>query len=475
MAKKTLSNLGGKLHRHPGAKLAGDPVIKDDRSGNQFSMSTSYKIPKLATEVDGNWVTAFSPDNLQNVIILSPSADRTTPLGVPGFPSHVKYHFEMVFPEQVSVSIDPREYTVTNKYFSATVTDYFRGNVARKSIDLKTLRAAVEASDYPSYAEDFHSLNKAIGGAFSVNKAFLDSADGSAKADLTRRLQDQRLEVIKKTTKTIDDGKLAGADLANVYCFRGSAEADLGREEEALQDANNAVRIAQNATSLSCRAGIHNRFGHFEKSITDHTNAIALGSATDGLVYRRRGISRVYAGRLDEANADFAKAIELSDKETRIYSEMWFLAISGRLHRPLPQALVTRAAAEAGGEWPRAGLAMMTGKLSPDEMLKSLEKKQGDERQMALAEAYFYLGQYYLITGDRTKAQESFEKTRSLGIINYQETTAAEFELARLKKPSAATSAKPSLTTAGQQNPIPPFKPSTTTAAKPHSQRAVAQ
>ena len=219
-------------------------------------MSTSYKIPKLATEVDGNWVTAFSPDNLQNVIILSPSADRTTPLGVPGFPSHVKYHFEMVFPEQVSVSIDPREYTVTNKYFSATVTDYFRGNVARKSIDLKTLRAAVEASDYPSYAEDFHSLNKAIGGAFSVNKAFLDSADGSAKADLTRRLQDQRLEVIKKTTKTIDDGKLAGADLANVYCFRGSAEADLGREEEALQDANNAVRIAQNATSLSCRAGI---------------------------------------------------------------------------------------------------------------------------------------------------------------------------------------------------------------------------
>jgi lipoprotein NlpI len=458
--------------RYPGAKLAGDPVIKDDRSSNQFGMSASYKIPKLATEVDGNWVVAFSPDNLQNVVILSPSADRTTPLRIPGFPFHVKYHFEMIFPEQVSVSIDPREHTVTNKYFSATVTDYFRGNVARKSVDLKTLRASVEASDYQGYAEDFHSLNKAIGGAFAVNKAFLDSAAGSTKADLTRRLQDQRLEVIKKTTKTIDDGKLAGADLANVYCLRGAARADLGREEEALQDANNAVRIVQNAASLSCRAEIHNRFGRFEKSITDHTNAIALGSATDGLVYRSRGISRVYAGQLDEANADFAKAIELSDKETRIYSEMWFVATSGRLHRPIPQALVARAAVEAGGEWPRAGLAMMTGKLSPDEMLKSLEKKQGDEQQMALAEAYFYLGQYYLMAGDRTKAQESFEKTRSLGVINYQENTAAEFELDLLKKPSAATPPEPSLTTAAKQNAAPPSKP---TAAPPPSPRAVAQ
>ena len=131
-----------------------------------------------------------------------------------------------------------------------------------------------------------------------------------------------------------------------------------------------------------------------------------------------------------------------------------------------------RAAVEAGGEWPRAGLAMMTGKLSPDEMLKSLEKKQGDEQQMALAEAYFYLGQYYLMAGDRTKAQESFEKTRSLGIINYQEHTAAEFELDLLKKPSAATPPEPSLTTAAKQNAAPPSKP---TAAPPPSPRAVAQ
>jgi transglutaminase-like putative cysteine protease/tetratricopeptide (TPR) repeat protein len=341
--------------RYPGAKLAGEPAIKDDRANNEFSVAASYKIPKLATEVDGNWVVAFSPDSLLNVVITSPSANRTTPLRIPGFPFHGKYTFETIFPEQVSASIDPREQTVGNKYFNATVTEYFRGNVARKSIDLKTLRASVEAPDYPGYAEDLRSLNKAIGGAFTVNKAFFDAAAaGSAKADLTRRLQDQRLQVIKKTTETIDNGKLAGADLANVYCLRGNAQADLGRQQEALQDVNNAVRIEPNAVTLSCRAETYSRFGQFEKSITDHTNAIALGAATNGLAFRARGIARVYAGRLEEANADFAKATELSDKETRIYGEMWFVATSGRLHKPLPQALVARAAAEAGGEWPRA-------------------------------------------------------------------------------------------------------------------------
>ena len=148
---------------------------------------------------------------------------------------------------------------------------------------------------------------------------------------------------------------------------------------------------------------------------------------------------------------------------------MWFVATSGQLHKPIPAELVARAAAEAGGEWPRAGLAMLIGKLSPDDMLKSLEKKQGDERQMALAEAYFYLGQYYLLAGDRAKAQESFEKTRSLGVINYLEHTSAEFELERLKKPNTAAAAKPGTAAAIKPNTAAVAKPSVAAPPKPNT------
>lgn len=83
---------------------------------------------------------------------------------------------------------------------------------------------------------------------------------------------------------------------------------------------------------------------------------------------------------------------------------------------------------------------MMTGAISPEELLKLMDDKKGDERQMALAEGYFYLGQHYLIAGDTKMAQSYFQKTRDLDIFIYVEHVAAGFELQQLAKDSAATS-----------------------------------
>jgi lipoprotein NlpI/transglutaminase-like putative cysteine protease len=429
--------------RYPGAKLMGTPELHDDTVNNEFSISVSYRIPKLANEVDVNWVVAFAPDSLQGALTSSPSANRATPLRILKYPFHARYSFEVTFPEQVSGSIDPRAPTISNKYFSASITESFRGNVARKAVDLKTLQTSVEAADYSAYAEDLRALNKAIGGTFFVNKAFVSAAEAS-KSDLTHRLQEQRVELIKKLNETIGGGKIAGSDLANAHCFRAVAQADLGQIEEAMRDANSAVRLAPNTPiPLACRADVNFRSGQFEKSQTDYANAIALGGGSDGTAFRSRGLAKLFAGRVEDANADFAKASELGDTETRLFSEVWLVATSGRLRKPVPAELIARAAAEAHGDWPRAALAMLTGALSPDEMFKSLDKKAGDERQMALTEAHFYLGQHYLVTGEIERAQSAFEKTRELGVIDYIEYIVAKFELERLKAQGAITSAKP--------------------------------
>jgi lipoprotein NlpI len=61
-----------------------------------------------------------------------------------------------------------------------------------------------------------------------------------------------------------------------------------------------------------------------------------------------------------------------------------------------------------------------------------VNRKQGDERELNAAEAYFYIGQYWLAKNDSAKAREFFEKARAQGITMYVEHIASGFELQQL-------------------------------------------
>jgi lipoprotein NlpI len=426
--------------RYPGAAMVGEPTIADDPVNNTLTIGATYKVPKLATERDGNWLFYFRPDNFVDVMTTSSSANRTTPMRIAGYPFHGKYNLEITFPENVSDFVDPRAQTVENKYFSATISESFRGNIAKRSMDLTTLRASVEPDKYAAYADDVRAFNKAVGGLIFVSKLAIKSADQSNQSSFTKRLQDLSEQTLKKATETIDGGKLTGADLADAYCIRGQSFAELDRYDEAIQDTSAAVRLAPSSFGpLICRGEIYFRTGQFDKSIADYSKAIPLGGTAAG-TFRGRGVSRLLAGRIEEAVADLTKASELADKESRVYCDIWLVIAYARLGKPAPADLLKRATTEQRGEWPRAALAMVAGAMTPDDVIKSVDDKKGDDRQMALAEGYFYVGEHYLSAGDKKTAQTYFNKTRELGVIMYIEHIAAGLELARMKgEESAAT------------------------------------
>jgi lipoprotein NlpI len=421
--------------RYPGTRLVGDPDIQDDRIDNVFSVTTSYIVPKLATEKDGNWFVRFLPTNTAGALAIPTSSVRRTPLSVPRFPFEASYSFEVRFPEEVSVINDPTTNTVEDKYFTATITRAFRGNLSKATIDVRTLSSQVEPQDILKFAEDLRSLNTAIGGTIVAPKSSIKSVDPTASStkDFAQLLRDRLQEGINKMTDTIDSGKLSGKDLAQAYCQRSDAYTDLGKFDEAMRDSSQALKLAPNGTgSFICRAYVYFNAGEFSKAVADYSRAITLG-ATDPHTFYFRGIVNFYAGRLDDAESDLSRASAANDNESRTYTDLWLSWTSQRLGRPIPEAVAKRAAADPRGDWPRPALAMANGNLAPEEMLKLLDGKSGDERRMALAEAYFYLGQHYLSLGDKDKAREYFEKTRQLEVIIYTEHAAAGFELQRLK------------------------------------------
>jgi lipoprotein NlpI len=421
--------------RYPGAMLVGEPDLQDDRLNNLFTMTTEYQVPKLAVERGGYWFVRFSPGNMKGVLASPPSSTRTAPLQLPMFPYDARYTFEIKFPAEVSVISTPRANTVANKYFNYTVRSSFRGNNSKNIMELATFADQVEIADFKKYSEDMRALSNIAIGVVVVPKTAVRSvkATVAAKKDAAQGVRDQLQQTLDNTTLAIKSGRLTGADLAGAYCLRSTAHSDLGVSKDALADANEAVKLTPNSSdSLRCRAHAYFGAGEFEKTIADYSKAITLG-AIDAKAMQQRGIAKFYAGRLAEAAEDLAKASDAGDKELQAYADLWLAWTYQRLGQPLPEALRERAAADPRGDWPRPALAVLVGKLSPEEMLKLAGRKGGDERTMALSEGFFYLGQYHLGRGDKIKAREFFEKSRRLNMVMHTEHTAAGFELRHLE------------------------------------------
>ena len=414
--------------RYPGARLSGEPQIEDDPVNNVVTLICVFEIPNLAVVKDGNWYVGFLPMNMRGALPVQAGIARKTPIGMPAFPYNAKYSLEVQFPESVSALRDPSAKTIEDKHFTYAFASSFRGNITKASLEFTSKADRIEFADIGAFVGNMRSINDAGMGIITVMNGDIKSGV-SAAAGFPERLRARLQGWLEKTTETIKSGKLSGGDLAHAYCSRSVNSADLGKLDEALQDANEAIKIAPNAgDSYRCRGYVHLVRSEFAKSISDYSKTVTLGGGTSD-IYKLRGVAKFYSGRLEEAAEDFAKAGDADDPESTLYSRLWLSWTLLRLNKPLPDAVASLAAAQAHGEWPRPALALLAGALPPEEMLNMLNDKKGDDRAMALAEGYFYLGQYYSVRGDIEKARGYFEKTRLQQVLPYMEHIAAGFEL----------------------------------------------
>lgn len=423
--------------RYPGIRRAADSTVEDDTERNVLVVTSRYAIPNLAVPSDGDWGIRFGALNMRGTLPAPPSATRTQPMGLPSLPRTLQYNATFEFPPEVSVISDPSTSKVTDPAFDYTVSYTFRGNRATAAITMRIYKTQVEAGDTVAYMTALRRVNEITRGYMVVRKNEIKSTGlfGLGAQTLQQTMQARLQQMIGNVSKSIEEGKLQGDDLADAYCLRATANLDLDKTEEGLKDAQLAVKTAPHlAESYNCRASAWFSLGDYPRSIADYSKAISLGK-NDWNAYYRRGQARFYNGLLPAALNDFeqARLAKGVDPDDALYVDLWRTWTQKRLGRTADAEQLAQASADPRGNWPRPALAMLHGLLSVEEMLQWIEaNKKGDEKEMALTEAYFYIGQHYMAQGDKTKAADYFRKTREKGITMYVEHVGAGAELKQL-------------------------------------------
>jgi lipoprotein NlpI len=416
--------------RYPDAALLSEPQVSDDAERNSIVVVTRFKSSKASVAAPQRWLVPVTAPNFGGAFPMPEVLRRSLPLGIPTHPYEGRYTLEVLWPKNVSAMRDPYSQRIDNKHFNFASKGSFRGNRAHYEFTLRTRTHWIEPSELQAAYDDIRKVSNLASNIF-LTRSEVREVIRFTRRSLQDTLRERLQESVERTSKTIAGGGLGGGDLAEALCTRSETYAELGKTAEAIQDGKEAVRVTPNKPdALACRANAFWHAGQFEHAIADYSRALALGHSQFRSFYRR-GHARFYLGKLEEAASDFEKAVATGDGD-KLYAELWLAWTLKRLGRELPADLVERARGDARGAWPRPALAMLAGALSPEEVLKELERLKGDEREMALTEGWFYIGQNYLTQKQAAAAREAFAKAREKGVIVYIEHVAAGFELGKI-------------------------------------------
>lgn len=424
--------LDGYERRYPGIELTAGPHFNDDPDNNRYTITASYTVPNAVQKNPGGHAFPYAASLIRGSVTVPERLSRRFPVLQRVVPAVFDNQVSIRWPEDVSLLADPSIRSIEAPAFTARVEISERGRQATRRIVFDADRTEVAVDDLPRLIEDVRKLGMAFGSNFFVaqNELKQFSEEAQTPESISARMLRQQQGYVERTTASIAAGRLRGADLIDALCIRAEANVYLGNDEAAQADVARAIKEApQSARAWECRAEVNYLQGQLVQSATDFSRALVLGSSPAWMYYRR-GIARYYLGLHDLAAEDFRSAIEHTDDQADIlYKQLWLLWTLRQAGQSVPDDLANAARSGRDGMWPAPALAMLGDQLTPDEVLSSLASRTGDDLEMALVEAWFYIGQWHKIHGDRTAAHEAFRRTAEKNIILYIEHQAARMEL----------------------------------------------
>ena len=442
--ERLAENIAGSWARVlPGLKSLGAPQVRDDRDANQFEFELRYELPGFGSYERGS--LTFEAPALE--ILDTMAGPREARRDMPWMydpPRHVRQRIRVIAPRRF-VTRPPAPQEVGDKHFSISSRMEVTDNTFTLLLGYTRKLDEVLPGDLASYRERIQSARRMAGTTLRMPLLDADRLHG-VFADIERRVQrqhgsnvDSLREIVVRqelelalATEVLkvagDKSPLAGPVLAK----RAVANNMLNRFEATLADVDKALPLSPQAGELYYARGLALlSLGRADEAVAAMKSA--QEPATRNFVTKGLGNALYYQGQFADAEASFREAAQESNGEDRDFALIW-LYLSAERNGGKGRAAIAPFIEHTDAErWPGAVVHHLAGRISQDDMLRAARKDKQMER-LNLSEAWFYVGQRLLLTGDTDGARRMFQRTVDIGALPYREHAFAQLELKRASR-----------------------------------------
>jgi lipoprotein NlpI len=221
---------------------------------------------------------------------------------------------------------------------------------------------------------------------------------------------------------------------ARAYNDRGASLFGLEDYDDAIKDYDHAIRLKPTYADAFYNRGLaYDATGDGVHAIADYNQAIRLDPKDpDGL--DDRGVTQFCSANYAEAQKVFAASGRIFPGN--LYQLLWLYLAQARAGDQSAQNNLAGAAAGIDlAPWPGPVVSVYLGAATPASLLDAAKDADPTTEKQRLCRAYFYLGEYALIAGNRSDAATYFEQSLQNGAAEYSEAVAAHAELQMLGAP----------------------------------------
>jgi tetratricopeptide (TPR) repeat protein len=214
------------------------------------------------------------------------------------------------------------------------------------------------------------------------------------------------------------------------YLNRGACYLKIKQYEKGIEDNKQALLINPLLDIVYCNQGTaYTKTGNYNEAFINFNKAIKLNPFV-AEYYTCRGLAYFETGDFGKSAADFQKAVSLQPSNP--YYNLCYALFDQRANHSGNELYKKYLDSNRSSKWPAPVFEVFAGKLTPEDCIKKSDSTNARINLEQKCEAYFYLGEYYLMKNDRSKAGEYFRKCIDTGINDFNEYYLAKAELKRL-------------------------------------------